>query len=97
MITRKMRTVIDWHLGLEYWLPFANARLQAGYSYTPTPFITTEVLQSKKIISGGFSLLVDPSFQVQGTAAYALWDRSLGGWNENLRLAQFMLTLSYRI
>jgi hypothetical protein len=97
MITRKMRTTLDWHLGLEYWLPFANARLQAGYSYAPTPFISTEVLQSKNIISGGFSLLVDPSFQVQGTTAYALWDRSLGGWNEKLRLAQFMLTLSYRI
>jgi hypothetical protein len=97
MITRKMRTVVDWHLGLEYWLPFANARLQAGYSYTPTPFISTEVLKSKSIVSGGFSLLVDPSFQVQATTAYALWDRSLGGWDENLRLAQFMLTLSYRI
>lgn len=97
MISRNLRTAIDWHFGLEYWLPFANARLQAGYAYTPTPFNTSEVLKSRQTVTGGFSVLVDPSFQIQGTAAYNWWDRTLGGWKENLRLAQFLLTLSYRV
>jgi hypothetical protein len=97
MIARKLRTAIDWHLGLEYWLPFANARIQLGYAYIPTPFTTTEVLSAKNVYSGGFSVLVDPSFQVQGSAAFANWQRTLGGWDEDLRLSQFMLTFSYRI
>lgn len=95
-ISRQLRSTADLHVGLEYWLPFADARLQAGYAYLPSPFSGEEVLGNKNVYSGGISVLLDPSLQVQATLALAQWDRTLGGWGEELQLTHLLITLSYR-
>jgi len=95
-ITRYLRPTLDFHLGLEYWLPFLDARLQAGYAYLSTPFENTMTLGNKQVFSGGFGILLDPSLHLQTSASLSQWDRSIGGWDENLKLTHLLVTLSYR-
>ncbi|RJP74946.1 MAG: hypothetical protein C4524_12425 [Candidatus Zixiibacteriota bacterium] len=96
-ITRQLRPTVDLHGGLEYWLPWVDARLQAGYAYLPSPFDDSEVLSAKHVFSGGLGVLVDPALQIQGSLTWATWERLLAGWEEDLRQASFVLTLSYRM
>jgi hypothetical protein len=93
---RRLRTTADLHAGLEYWLPFLDARIQAGYAYLPTPLKNKTVSGNKNVFSGGVSLLLDQALQVQGTVVLTKWDRSIGGWEEKLQFSQFLVTLSYR-
>ncbi len=96
-VARTLKPQADFHAGLEYWLPFMEARLQAGYAYIPSPFQNEAVISNKNLFSGGFSILIDPSLQVQTALTWALWDRSIGWWQEDLQLAHLLVTLSYRI
>jgi len=95
-ITRRLKATADLHAGLEYWLPFLEGRLQAGYAYLPSPFKNGVVVGNKHVISGGAGVLVDPSLYIQTSIAWATWERSIGGWDEDLRLANFLVTISYR-
>ncbi|HEX7343884.1 MAG TPA: hypothetical protein VF398_06450 [bacterium] len=95
-IVRRLAPKADFHVGLEYWLPFLEARLQAGYAYLSTPFNDTVTLGNKQVFSGGFGILLDPSLHLQTSASLSQWDRSIGGWDEELKLTHLLVTLSYR-
>jgi hypothetical protein len=95
-IARGMVATADFHLGLEYWLPFLDARLQAGYAYLNSPFDDAAVLGNKQVFSGGLGILLDPALHLQTSAALSQWDRSIGGWDEELKLTHLLVTLSYR-
>jgi len=95
-IVRRLASKADYHLGLEYWLPFLEARLQAGYAYLSTPFDDNNTLGNKQVFSGGFGILLDPSLHLQTSASLSQWDRSIGGWDEDLKLTHLLVTLSYR-
>ena len=93
---RRLRTTADFHAGCEYWIPFIDARVQAGYAFLPSPLKNKTVSGDKNVFSGGFSILLDQALQVQGTVALTKWNRSIGGWEEKLQFSQFLVTLSYR-
>lgn len=96
-IARNLKPTADIHFGVELWVPHTPARLQAGYAWLPSPFDDGEVLSDKHIFSGGISTILDPSLLVQASISWAGWERSLGGWGEDLQLTHLLLTLSYRI
>ena len=96
-IARNLKFTVDLHFGVEFWVPNTSARLQAGYAWLPSPFEGDEVISDKHVFNGGISALLDPSLLLQASMSWAGWDRSLGGWGEDLQLTHLLLTLSYRI
>lgn len=95
-ITRWLRLTTDLHFGLEFWMPATPLRIQAGYAWIQTPFKNEQILSDKQVFSGGISTLFDQSLLAQASIAWASWERSLGGWGENLQQTHLLMTLAYR-
>ena len=95
-ITRYLQPTIDLHFGVEFWVPASPMRLQAGYAWLPSPFEGDEVISDKNVITGGISTILDESLLVQASLSWADWERSIGGWGEDLQLTHLLLSLSYR-
>ncbi len=95
-ITRYLQPTIDLHFGVEFWVPSSPVRLQAGYAWLPSPFEGDEVISDKNVITGGISTILDESLLVQASLSWADWERSIGGWGEDLQLTHLLLSLSYR-
>jgi hypothetical protein len=96
-ITKELRSTVDLHFGAEIWIPQTPVRLQLGYARIPSPFEADETLSDKNIISGGISTLLDQAFLIQTSIAFASWERTIGGWEEDLQTTHLQLTLSYRL
>ncbi|TKJ36846.1 hypothetical protein CEE37_14780 [candidate division LCP-89 bacterium B3_LCP] len=95
-IARLLRPTVDLHFGAELWVPASPVRIQAGYAWLPSPFKDDNLLTDKHIFSGGINTLLDQALLAQATLAWTGWDRTLGGWGENLQFTHLLLTLSYR-
>jgi long-subunit fatty acid transport protein len=95
-VARLLRPTIDLHAGAEFWVPMSPVRLQAGYAWLPSPFKSDEILTDKHLFSGGVSTLLDQSLLAQATITWSGWERTLGGWGEELQFTHLLLTVAYR-
>jgi hypothetical protein len=95
-ITQTLQPTADLHAGVEVWLPFAPIKIQGGFAYIPSPFKNESVISNKTVYSAGLGALIDQSMQAQLGLAFTKWDRSIGGWGENLQTAHITVTLAYR-
>ncbi len=95
-VNKSLRSTIEFHFGAEVWVPTTPVRFQVGYAWLPSPFKDYDILTDKHVFNGGFSTLLDQSLLVQTALSWTGWERSIGGWGEDLQLTNFLLTLSYR-
>lgn len=93
---RNLHPTVDLHVGLEVWIPSSTVRLQAGYAWLPSPFGNNDVISDKSVFTGGISTLLDQSLLVQGALSWTSWEKSIGGWGEDLQLTHLLVNLSYR-
>ncbi len=95
-VNKYLRSTVDLHLGTEVWIPDTPVRLQFGYAWLPSPFKNDEIISDKHVFSGGINTLLDQSLLVQTSLSWTGWERSIGGWGEDLQLTHLLMTLSYR-
>jgi len=101
-IARELTTSVGYGIGVEYLLPFADAKIRFGVSNTPSPYKNDDGGDDRFAVSTGIGVLLDKQVKLDFAYQKTDWQRQFSGEyltgliSENASDTRLILSLSYR-
>ena len=101
-IARELTTSVGYGIGVEYLLPFMDAKIRFGVSNTPSPYKNDDGGDDRFAVSTGIGVLLDRQVKLDFAYQKTDWQRQFSGdyltglLSENASDTRLLLSLSYR-
>ena len=101
-IKEDFRSTYEYRLGGEFYLPFLNTALRAGYTFLPSPLKDAPSELDKEFATLGVGLVLDRFVMLDVTYLYGTWSQESedeftpGGTFEDITTNRVLLGLTYR-
>jgi len=101
-IAGELTTSVGYGIGVEYLLPFADAKIRFGVSNTPSPYKNDDGGDDRFAVSTGIGVLLDKQVKLDFAYQKTDWQRQFSGdyltglISENASDTRLLLSLSYR-
>lgn len=76
-IKRQMKQVLRYRLGAEYFVPYINTRIRAGYFHDPSPYADENLRPQRDYYSAGLSFLLDKQMMLDLAYVQSSWQETM--------------------
>ncbi len=76
-IKREMKQVLRYRVGAEYFVPYINTRLRAGFFHDPSPYADTNLRPDRDYYSAGLSFLLDKQMMLDLAYVQTSWQQTM--------------------